>query len=115
MSQTNGRVHKAEPVSEGGDQVVDLVALLASRGALPSAKPSSIAARLERRFGLGDRPDLARKLYCSVEQWVEKGGDDAYRVVAEIVAQAASARRPGNYVRATLARLLRPRKKEVDW
>lgn len=115
MSQTNGRVHRAEPGSEGGGEVVDLAALFASRAAFQPAPTASVAARLERRFGLGDRPELARRLYKSVEQWVEQGGEDAYRVISEIVAQAVSARRPGNYARATLARLIRPRKKGVEW
>lgn len=94
---------------------MDLVALLASRGAMPTKERSGVAARLERRFGLGDRPELAKRLYAQVEAWVEKGGDEALQVVSEIVAQAVSARSPGRYARATLARILRPKRKEVEW
>lgn len=122
MSLTNGRVNRPEAGQGEEDKPVDLAALLARRGlyptepsASPSAKKGTIVERLERRFGLGDRPDLARKLYAQVQTWVDEGGEERYRLVSEVVAQAVSARSPGRYARATLARLIRPRRPEVEW
>jgi hypothetical protein len=58
---------------------------------------SDVSSRLERRFGLGTRPDLRKALYQRLERLVENEGEPAYLVIASAAADAVSKDNPGRY------------------
>lgn len=58
---------------------------------------SLVAEKLERRFGLGTRPELRKALYARLEQLVEEEGEPAYLVIATAAADAAGKTNPGRY------------------
>lgn len=67
-----------------------------------STRVSSIdtmAERLERKFGLGTRPDLRRSLYQRLDAMYSDPelGEKVYRVVAGAAADAVGKSKPGNY------------------
>jgi hypothetical protein len=71
----------------------------------------TISARLERRFGLGSRPELRRALYRRLEELCndESIGERVYRVVAEVAADAAGKTKPGNYFSYVVCERLKER------
>ena len=56
-----------------------------------------LSSRLERRFGLGTRPDLRKKLFNQLEQLVDQVGETAYVVIASAAADAVGKDNPGRY------------------
>lgn len=59
---------------------------------------SDVASRLERKFGLGTRPDLRRQLYQRLACLVEH--DDtrrAYQIIAGVASDALGKNDPGRY------------------
>ena len=58
---------------------------------------SSIAERLQKRFGLGTRPELRRALYMRLEKLVEDEGESAYMVIASVASDAVGKENPGRY------------------
>lgn len=58
---------------------------------------TNVAERLERRFGLGTRPDLRRSLYRRLSDLVEQEGEAAYHVIASAAADATGKDNPGRY------------------
>jgi hypothetical protein len=61
---------------------------------------TGLAGRLERKFGLGDNPIAARKVYGHVERLCEQHGDPVYNVVRDMVDYCDTARNPGRTFRA---------------
>lgn len=68
-----------------------------------------IAARLERKFGLGQDAGARRRLYARLEREVQMYGEDAYRAIATAAADAETARDPGRYFAVAATRRLRQR------
>lgn len=67
---------------------------------------SQIAERLERKFGLGTRPDLRRALFQKLEKLVEEQGEHAYVVIASVAVDSEGKENPGRYFcRVVLLRL----------
>lgn len=67
---------------------------------------SHVADRLERKFGVGTRPDLRRALYARLEQVIEEKGEVAYVAVASAAADAIGKENPGRYfARVVMLRL----------
>lgn len=65
-----------------------------------------LATRLERRFGLGNKPDVRRGLYRRLELAVKIHGQPAFTALRTVAAEADSARKPDRYFcRAALCRL----------
>lgn len=58
---------------------------------------TSVAQRLESKFGLGTRPDLRRALFKRLEQLVDTEGERAYIVIASAAADSAGKDNPGHY------------------
>ena len=58
---------------------------------------SDIAVRLERKFGLGTRPELRRRLFTRLEDLVEDVGEPAYVCIASAAADAEGKDHPGHY------------------
>lgn len=75
---------------------------------LPAPAPvSSIAERLEERFGLGDQPDKRRALYRRLQRLAESRGKEAELWIYEAADKASDARDPGRYFSAAIVRMLR--------
>lgn len=71
---------------------------MSQREAKPNESGTShIAARLERRFGLGANPEARRRLYRRLELACEIHGERAYVQLCTVAAEAASARKPDRY------------------
>lgn len=65
-----------------------------------------LAARLERRFGLGNKPDVRRGLYERLQLAVEVHGQQAFTALRTVAAEAAGKRKPDRYFcRAAICRL----------
>lgn len=58
---------------------------------------SEIASRLERKFGLGTRPELRRRLYVFLQELVDQHGSEAYVIVASAAADSEGKNHPGRY------------------
>jgi hypothetical protein len=56
-----------------------------------------ISKRLERRFGVGSKPELRRTLYHRLELLVERLGEPAYKVIAIAAAEADGKNEPGRW------------------
>lgn len=69
----------------------------------------NIAERLKRKFGLGEKPDIALRLYAGIEQTCTANGPDAeraYRIVCDVAQEADRATNPGKWFRkAVVCRL----------
>jgi hypothetical protein len=65
-----------------------------------------IQQRLERKFGLGDKPVSRRKLYKWLADLADEHGEPVLVVVSTAVAQAVSARNPDRYFCAVVKRLI---------
>lgn len=76
------------------------------------ARMDTLAERLERRFGLGSRPDLRRQLYDRLDYLysLPEIGERVYQVVASAVADAQGKQKPGNYFAFVVMERLRERK-----
>lgn len=88
----------------------------------PPPKPQvGIAARLERRFGLGTNPDLRTALYNKLEALVNGDqGDKVLECIDSVVADAVGKSDPGRYfAKVSIARLqergLMEARTYVDW
>lgn len=58
----------------------------------------NVADRLASRFGLGSRPDLRGPLYQRLQDLVfGPDGQEAYRVISSVAADAIGKRDPGRY------------------
>lgn len=70
-------------------------------GQVVATRTESVAARLERRFGLGTRPDLRRELYGRLERLYEEADDKLkeriHQVIASVVADSAGKQDSGRY------------------
>lgn len=66
-------------------------------------KYSTIAARLEQLYGLGDSPPLRRKLYIRIQACAVEHGPECYEVIRACVASAQSADRPDRYFATAVA------------
>lgn len=58
---------------------------------------TEISYRLEKRFGLGTRPELRKSLYNRLEKLVGEEGAEAYMVIAAVAADASGKDHPGRY------------------
>lgn len=63
----------------------------------------TIAARLEKLYGLGDCPPLRRKLYIRIQACAVEHGPDCYEVIRACVASAQSADYPDRYFSTAVA------------
>jgi len=76
------------------------------KGAQRGTSEIGIAARLERRFGLGANAEARRGLYRRLELAVEVHGERAYVQLQTVAAEAAGKRKPDRYFcRAALCRM----------
>ncbi len=66
-----------------------------------------VAEKLFKEFGEGENPTLRRELFERCQRECQKHGDVAYRIVAGAVRSAKTAREPGRYFAATVARRMR--------
>lgn len=75
------------------------------------ASIDTLAARLERKFGLGSRPDLRRSLYERLDALYSDPeiGEKVYQVVASAAADAVGKAKPGNYFAFVVLERLRER------
>jgi hypothetical protein len=78
---------------------IDVVEVLAPR--------ETVAARLERKYGLGEDAKKRRDLYRRVQACVELHGDDALGVVNSVVADAERAGFAARYFCKAVMRRLR--------
>lgn len=71
----------------------------------------TLAERLERKFGLGTRPDLRRTLYHRLEELYSDPAisERVYQVVASAAADAVGKDKPGNYFAFVVMQRLRER------
>lgn len=71
----------------------------------------TLAERLERRFGLGSRPELRRSLYQRLDVLYSDPeiGEKVYNVVASVAADAVGKSKPGNYFAFVVMARLRER------
>lgn len=71
-----------------------------------SALAFGLATRLEKRFGLGNKPDVRRGLYKRLELAVEVHGQPAFTALRTVAAEADGKRKPDRYFcRAAICRL----------
>ena len=61
------------------------------------ARAKHVAARLERRFGLGSDIPTRRRFYKRLENSVDRYGDKALTIISDCVCEAAGKRKPSNY------------------
>lgn len=61
------------------------------------AKFRTMATRLEKMFGVGDNPQLRRKLYQRIQRCAIEHGPECYEVVRNCVGEAQSADIPARY------------------
>lgn len=61
------------------------------------AVEGSVAARLQRKFGLGDQPKKRMMLFRRLESLVEKHGDLVVDLISEAVACSVGKDHPGRY------------------
>lgn len=75
------------------------------------ASIDTLASRLERKFGLGSRPDLRRSLYERLDALYSDPeiGERVYQVVASAAADAVGKSKPGNYFAYVVLERLRER------
>lgn len=66
-----------------------------------------LAARLQRKFGGGRDPTRRRLLYARLERECEEFGSEPYRIIADCVAGAMSAKHPDRWFCAAVCRRLR--------
>lgn len=65
-----------------------------------------VADRLQRRFGLGNKPDVRRGLYERLQLAVEVHGQRAFTAIRTVAAEADGKRKPDRYFcRAAICRL----------
>lgn len=71
----------------------------------------TMAERLERKFGVGTRPDLRRSLYQRLDALYSDPeiGERVYQVVASAAADAIGKSKPGNYFAFVVMERLRER------
>lgn len=68
---------------------------------------SCIAERLQRKLGLGDRPDLRRALYVRLERLVAEKGEGCYYTIATVVEDSNGKLNPGKFfAKIVLLRLM---------
>lgn len=60
-------------------------------------RDGSVAARLQRKFGLGDQPKKRMMLFRRLEQMVERHGDLVVDLISEAVACSVGKEHPGRY------------------
>ena len=60
-------------------------------------KYTTISARLEKLFGLGENPALRRKLYIKIQKCAIEHGPECYEVIAACVAGSQIADYPDRY------------------
>lgn len=68
--------------------------------------PLSVSERLERKFGLGNKPVVRRLLYLRLEVLVSKLGAPMLALIDESVAQAAGTLEPDHYFCRAIVRKL---------
>lgn len=66
-----------------------------------------LAQKLERRYGLGSKPDARRTFYRRLELACEIHGERVYTAIRTVAAEADGARQPERYFCATALRRLR--------
>jgi hypothetical protein len=72
-----------------------------------TAPRPSVAARLERKYALGQDAKKRRQLYQRCQAAVEEHGDAAMEVISSVVVDASRASRPAHYFCRTVLRRLR--------
>lgn len=70
---------------------------------------SEIEAKLERRFGMGTRPELRKALYQRLADLIEAEGEPALIVIAGCAQDAEGKRQPDRYFCAVIIRRLMER------
>lgn len=72
--------------------------------------PDEVVTKLQRHFGLGDKPTLRLALYERVARLIEEEGEECLHVVATVVEDAMRARTDkGRYFANVVLRRLRDR------
>lgn len=81
-----------------------------------------VAARLERRFGLGSEPQLRQALYTRLEKLVSESseGSKVLEVIDSVVCDAVGKSDPGRYFARVVCLRLQERglmevRRHVDW
>jgi len=71
------------------------------------AKFKTVARRLETLFGVGDNPQLRRKVYQNIQRAAILYGEECYDVIRLAVSAAQSADKPDRYFIAAITRELK--------
>lgn len=78
----------------------------ASNGTRSNQFSENLAAKLERRYGLGDRPEARRAFFKRLELATEIHGERVHTQLRIVVAEAEGKRNPARYFcRTALCRL----------
>ncbi len=85
----------SSPISVGVGRVVASAVEAAQAGVEPDN--CDVPARLERKFGLGSDPPRRRAFFNKLGRRVEQYGDRAFRLIAEVVAEAVHKRQPATW------------------
>jgi len=67
----------------------------------------TVAKRLETMFGLGEHPQLRRKVYQKIQRAAIEHGPDCYDVIRLAVSAAQAADKPDRYFVAAITRELK--------
>jgi len=71
------------------------------------AKFKTVAKRLEQIFGVGDNPQLRRKVYQNIQRAAIMYGEECYDVIKLAVSHAQTADKPDRYFVAAITRELK--------
>lgn len=66
-------------------------------------KFQTVAKRLETLYGVGDNPQLRRRLYLRIQRCAIDHGPECYDVIRACVSSAASANQPDRYFCTSVA------------
>lgn len=68
---------------------------------------AGVRFRLQRKFGLGDRPAIREALYHKLEKLVDLHGDNVLELISQAVAQSCGKRSPGRYFASAICKMLK--------
>lgn len=84
----------------------EVKARLLERAAARATDTYRIQQRLERKFGLGDKPVSRRKLYKWLADLADEHGEPVLVAISTAVAQSIAARSPDRYFCSVVKRLI---------
>lgn len=84
----------------------DELTLFEGRGRAAERSFDDVAQRLERKYGLGDKPKLRRKFFLRIEQICVKYGPRAYAKVKKAAVLAEDREWPDRYFVKTASSML---------